>query len=184
MKNVLRRSTQRVMRALLRSLEERADAQHQRLVGKIERLEKRLDAAMARSQAEARLLASRFEDRAPRTKDQGPPLGRPRLGARVPGHAHELESPLSPQIGESIPTDGIVELATCSVCGHPAFTPVCEFNRFVLSETAPDEQAIRADYVLCHRCGVVFARRRPVGARFRFLVEHFEETIGRVSANS
>ena len=37
------------MRALLRSFEERADAQHQRLVGKIERLEKRMDAAMAKS---------------------------------------------------------------------------------------------------------------------------------------
>ena len=59
MKNVLRRSTQRVMRALLRSFEERTDAQHQRLVDKIERLEKRVDAAMAKSQSEARLLASR-----------------------------------------------------------------------------------------------------------------------------
>jgi len=57
MKNVLRRSTQRVMRALMRSFEERADAQHQRLVDKIERLEKRVDAAMAKTQAEARLLA-------------------------------------------------------------------------------------------------------------------------------
>jgi hypothetical protein len=60
------------MRALLQSFEERADAQHQRLMGKIERLEKRVDAAMAKSQAEARLLATRFEDQALRTKDQGP----------------------------------------------------------------------------------------------------------------
>ena len=45
------------MRALLSSLEARMDAQHQRLGTKIERLEKRLDAAMARGQAEARLLA-------------------------------------------------------------------------------------------------------------------------------
>jgi SAM-dependent methyltransferase len=176
MKNVLRRSTERVMRALLQSFEERADAQHQRLMGKIERLEKRVDAAMAKSQAEARLLATRFEDQALRTKDQGPR----RLGARVAQHAHELEPPSQPQTGEAIPTDSIAELAACSVCGHQTFTPVCEFNRFLLSETAPDARAIRADYALCHRCGVVFARRRPVGERFRFLVEHFEETIGRV----
>ena len=49
------------MRALLRSFEERVDGQHQQLVGKIERLEKRMDAAIAKGQAEARLLASRFE---------------------------------------------------------------------------------------------------------------------------
>ena len=164
------------MRALLQSFEERADAQHQRLMGKIERLEKRVDAAMAKSQAEARLLATRFEDRALRTKDQGPR----RLGARVAQHAHELEPPSQPQTAEAIPTDSIAELPACSVCGHRTFTPVCEFNRFLLSETAPDARAIRADYALCHRCGVVFARRRPVGERFRFLVEHFEETIGRV----
>jgi SAM-dependent methyltransferase len=180
MKNVLRRSTERVMRALLRSFEERADAQHQRLLGKIERLEKRMDSAMAKSQAEARLLASRFEDQAPSTKHQGPTSARaPRLGTRVPQHSHELAAPSQPQIGEAIPTDSIVDLVACSVCGHQVFTGVCEFNRFFLSETAPDAQAMRADYALCHRCGVVFARRRPVGERFRFLVEHFEETIGR-----
>lgn len=162
------------MRALLRSFEERADAHHQRLVGKIERLEKRLDAAMARSQAEARLLAARLDRPADPTRAR-------RLGARVPQHAHELQTPVPPHIGQAIPTESIVELAACSVCGHQTFTPVCEFNRFVLNETAPDEQAVRADYALCHRCGVVFARRRPVGARFRFLIEHFEETIGRVS---
>ena len=177
MKNLFRRSTERVVRALLRSLEERMDTQHERLAGKIERLEKRMDAAMARGQAEARLLASRFE---------GPPAsGRAqsstrRLGARIPQHANELPAPSDPQTGQAIPTDGIAELRACSVCGHNGFTPVCEFNRFLLGETAPDAEAIRADYALCHRCGVVFARRRPVGERFRFLVEHFEETIGRV----
>ena len=66
-------------------------------------------------------------------------------------------------------------LTACSVCGHGEWTPVCEFNRFLLSGSAPDDAAMRADYALCHRCGVVFARRRPVGERFRFLVEHFEE---------
>jgi hypothetical protein len=176
MKNLIRRSTERVMRALLTPLEARMDAQHQRLAGKIERLEKRMDAAMAKGQADARMLASRFEG-------QGDP-GRPRrLGARIPRHAHELEAPTEAQTTDAIPTDSILELRACSVCGTEKFTAVCEFNRFLLSETAPDAHAIRADYALCHRCGVVFARRRPVGKRFGFLVEHFEETIGRVPAD-
>jgi hypothetical protein len=163
------------MRALLKPLEERAEAQHQRLVSKIDRLEKRVDVALAKSQAEARLLASRFEGETRTGR-------RRRLGARIPHHAHELETPPEPHVGRGIPTDRIIELTACSVCEHDAFTPVCEFNRFFLSETAPDGAAMRADYALCHRCGIVFARRRPVGERFHFLIEHFEETIGRVPA--
>ena len=128
-----------------------------------------MDTAMARGQAEARLLASRAE------RESVPGRTR-RLGARIPQHAHELQPPSEPQTGQAIPTDRIVELRACSVCGHDALTGVCEFNRFLLSETAPDADAIRADYALCHRCGVVFARRRPGGERFRFLVEHFEES--------
>jgi SAM-dependent methyltransferase len=180
MKDFLRRETERLLRALLKPLEERADAQHQRLVAKIERLEKRLDAAMAKGQAEARLLASRFEGQ---TSATSPVRRRRRLGARIPQDALELDTPSEPHSGHGIPSDRIVELTACSVCGHDAFTRVCEFNRFFLSETAPDAAATRADYSLCHRCGVVFARRRALGPRFRFLVEHFEETIGRVPAD-
>jgi SAM-dependent methyltransferase len=187
MKDLLRR----VVRALLQPLEERADSQHQKLVAKIERLEKRMDAALAKGQAEARLLASRFSPPLSPGLTPAPSPGptpapspgvsaRPRLGGRIPQHAHELETASLPKTGEAIPTESISELAACSVCGHNAFTAVCEFNRFFLSETTPDAQAMRADYALCHRCGVVFARRRPIDERFRFLVEHFEETIGRV----
>ncbi len=171
------------MRALLKPLEERADTQHQRLVAKIERLEKRMDAALAKGQAEARLLASRFEE--PQAAGStGPGRGRARrLGARIPQHGHDLETPSEAHTAGGIPPDRIIELTACSVCGHDVYTPVCEFNRFFLSDTPPDAAAMRADYALCHRCGVVFARRRPVGERFRFLVEHFEETIGRVVAD-
>jgi SAM-dependent methyltransferase len=176
MKEFLRRRTERVMRALLRPLEERGEAQHERLIARIERLEKRMDAALAKGQAETRLLASRFEGEAASGRAR-------RLGARIPQQAQELAPPSEPLTGHAIPTASIIELTACSVCGHGAFTPVCEFNRFLLSEAVPDAAAMRADYALCHRCGVVFARRRPVGERFRFLVEHFEETIGRVSAD-
>ena len=65
------------------------------------------------------------------------------------------------------------------MCGHQEWTSVCEYNRFLLLPSAPDEAARRAGYSLCHRCGVVFARHRPAGARFQYLLERFEETLGR-----
>jgi SAM-dependent methyltransferase len=173
MKHFVRRVIDRVMRTLLAPLAERAESQHQQLVSRIERLEKRMEAALAKGQADARLLASRLEPKAR-------PARATRLGARIPQHSHELEAPSGPRTGEPIPS-GVIDLTSCSVCGHDSWTAVCEFNRFLLSETVPDADAMRADYAICHRCGVVFARRRPVGERFRFLVEHFEETIGRVS---
>lgn len=175
MKQLIRRVTDRVTRALLKPLSDRAESQHQQLVAKIERVEKRMEAGLAKGQAEARLLASRLDGRVA--------SGRPRrLGARIPQHSNELEAVSEPRVGPPIARDSI-ELRACSVCGHDSWTAVCEFNRFFLSETAPDTDAMRADYAICHRCGVVFARRRPIGERFRYLVEHFEETIGRVSAD-
>jgi SAM-dependent methyltransferase len=77
-----------------------------------------------------------------------------------------------------VPQD-LIELAACPVCGHSEWTTVCEYNRFLLLPSAPDEAARYAGYALCHRCGVVCARHRPVGARFRYLLERFEETLGR-----
>jgi len=43
----------------------------------------------------------------------------------------------------------------------------------------PDEDALHADYCLCHACGGVFAAKRPVGPRYRWLFEHFEDALGR-----
>jgi SAM-dependent methyltransferase len=177
----LRAAIERVTRALLKPVDDRSRAQHQQLISRLERLEKRMDSALAKGQAEARLLAARLDARSAMAGPDGPALrDRRRLGARIPQQRHEVgDAPVRPS--DSIPTD-IAELSACSVCGHTAWTPVCEFNRFLLMDTAPDDEAMRADYSLCHRCGVVFARRRPVGDRFRFLVEHFEEAIGRIPA--
>ena len=183
MKDLLRRVLHRATGALLRPLEDQARAQQRDLIARLERLEKRMDSALAKGQADARLLAARIDAGGSR-----PPR---RLGARVAIPASSVSSGTNPVDtvdkslrGDPAPTPvppDLIELGACSVCGHGEWTPVCEYNRFLLSGQAPDAAAARADYALCHRCGVVFARRRPVGARFRVLLEQFEETIGRAS---
>ena len=77
------------------------------------------------------------------------------------------------------PSGPILELATCPLCGHSERTLVSEFNRFVLMERRPDDAAALYNYCLCHGCGVTYASKRPAGERYRWLLEHFEETIGR-----
>jgi SAM-dependent methyltransferase len=106
-----------------------------------------------------------------------------RHGAILPRGRADL--PLVPAVASraDAPQD-VVDLTACAVCGHQEWTAVCEFNRFLLLPSAPDEAARRAGYSLCHRCGVVFARHRPIGARFRYLLERFEETLGREDGGS
>ena len=77
------------------------------------------------------------------------------------------------------PTESIVELIECPACGGAGRTLVCRFNRFAVSERAPDERAATYNYSLCHDCGIVYATRRPAGARYDWLFEHFEATLGR-----
>jgi 2-polyprenyl-3-methyl-5-hydroxy-6-metoxy-1,4-benzoquinol methylase len=86
-----------------------------------------------------------------------------------------LEPPAPP-----IPADTIAKLSQCPACGHDERTGVCRFNRFALSESPPDEHAGLYRYALCHRCGVVYATRRPEGPRYRWLFEHFDDTLGRI----
>jgi 2-polyprenyl-3-methyl-5-hydroxy-6-metoxy-1,4-benzoquinol methylase len=77
------------------------------------------------------------------------------------------------------PTETILDVANCSACGHRESTLVGEFNRFALLAARPDRAAACYDYRLCHRCGIAYASKRPAGARYRWLFEHFEETLGR-----
>lgn len=79
-----------------------------------------------------------------------------------------------------IPTDTIAKLRHCPACGHDERTGVCRFNRFALSGSPPDDQAGIYQYALCHGCGVVYATRRPEGPRYRWLFEHFDDTLGRI----
>jgi SAM-dependent methyltransferase len=77
------------------------------------------------------------------------------------------------------PPKPIERLAACPVCGETARTAVCHYNKMITMATVPDADAATYDYALCHRCGVVYATRRPTGARFAWLLEHFEESLGR-----
>lgn len=72
------------------------------------------------------------------------------------------------------------ELSACPMCACDTATVVCEYNRFLLAKTAPDEGAKVYNYSLCHGCGVVYAARRPVGRRYRELLTGFHENLGRV----
>ena len=80
------------------------------------------------------------------------------------------------------PPGPVLILTACPLCGESERTLVSEFNRFILLAHQPDESAAVYDYCLCHGCGVTYASKRPAGARYRWLLEHFEETLGRNAA--
>jgi SAM-dependent methyltransferase len=82
--------------------------------------------------------------------------------------------------GPACPAQPILALDRCPVCDTPESTPVGRYNKFLLQERLPDPQCAIYDYAMCHGCGVVYATLRPAGERYAWLLEHFEESIGRV----
>jgi SAM-dependent methyltransferase len=80
------------------------------------------------------------------------------------------------------PAGPILIVDRCPVCGsRDATAEVCRYNKFITYERVPDDACMRYDYALCHQCGVVYATQRPIGERYNWLFEHFEETIGRTA---
>ena len=124
--------------------------------------------------------------------------GRPAQG---PGHtlpppeAHPSSSPQPPLFqdsrsdsdrlsGTATATSGEwLEMAACPACGTTDRTIVCEWNKLILLDTAPDESSTRYDYAVCHGCGILYATRRPVGGRYRFLLDHFEDVLAKDAKN-
>lgn len=139
-----------------------------------DRLLKTLARDLAQQRAEIRLWSARSRQSNGRA-DRGRPI--PLTGADLPERADVNVGPHTE--GGSIPKDSILELSSCPICTATAFTPVCEYNRLLLLESGVDEEAPVYNYALCHDCGVVYARRRPVGARYEHLLERFEITLGR-----
>ncbi len=83
---------------------------------------------------------------------------------------------------EGCPADTILSLDRCPGCDHDERTPLFRFNRFALFNWQPDDRAATYNYALCHGCGVVYATRRPAGERYKWLMEHFEDTLGRTES--
>jgi SAM-dependent methyltransferase len=77
------------------------------------------------------------------------------------------------------PADTVLNLDSCPGCGEEGRTPLFRFNRFALFSWQPDERAATYNYAMCHGCGIVYATRRPAGPRYEWLMQHFEETLGR-----
>ena len=72
---------------------------------------------------------------------------------------------------------------SCPFCGHRERTIVVEWNKLIMLAKGPDQQSATYNYSCCHRCGVVYAARRPIGQRFLFLLEHFGEVTGKAAAD-
>lgn len=70
-------------------------------------------------------------------------------------------------------------VGSCPGCGTPDRTIVMEYNGLVLLDYMRTSDLCRYDYALCHGCGLVYASRRPEGEEFHFLLEHFDEFLGR-----
>src|SRR6266850_62369 len=80
------------------------------------------------------------------------------------------------------PAGPILIVDRCPVCGSmDATAQVCRYNKFITYERVPDDACMTYDYALCHQCGVVYATKRPIGERYDWLFDHFEETIGRAA---
>ena len=75
-------------------------------------------------------------------------------------------------------------LTMCPACGSKDRTVVCEWNKLVMLDSAPDALAGRYDYAVCHACGILYATGRPTGERYRYLVEHFEEVLDKNAARN
>ena len=83
---------------------------------------------------------------------------------------------------QSCPADTVLDVPRCPGCLDEARTPLFRFNRFALFDWQPDDRAATYNYALCHGCGVVYATRRPAGERYKWLMEHFEDTLGRMES--
>ena len=120
-----------------------------------------------------------------------------RLAAVVDGGkngSHGTVVPANPSIEgdgdatfEELPAHGTADewlaLAACPACGTVSRTIVCEWNKLILLDSAPDQQAPRYEYAVCHGCGILYATQRPVGSRYRYLVEHFEDVLDKNAKN-
>jgi hypothetical protein len=75
----------------------------------------------------------------------------------------------------------MIAVTACPACGGRDAMPVCAYNGLILIADVQASELARYDYACCHRCGLVFATRRPVGEEFEYLSRNFNEFLGRPS---
>lgn len=70
-------------------------------------------------------------------------------------------------------------LTSCPVCEGHSNEGVAEFNGLLAHAEMRETELCRYDYRLCHRCGTVFAGRRPTGGEYELLYGRFNEMLHR-----
>ncbi len=134
-------------------------------------LERRLDAVAQAQDRLRRVVAGEGLEEDDRARE---PFGGP-LPETV--EAEPESAWVDPESG--CPADRVERVPACPVGGEAGRAAVCKFNKMITMVTVPDRHAAVYDYMLCHGCGIVYASRRPAGPRFQWLLEHFEENLGR-----
>src|SRR5689334_7183148 len=140
MKEFARSALTRAGQVVLRQLERRQETLRQQVVKRLDRLDERVEQALAQAQQNAALLAA---------SRRGPARGVVTRGKALPRSADALPEPVAPVPTFALSHD-IEALTACPACGSERFTLVAEFNRFLTSGQAPDTCASRYDYSLCH----------------------------------
>ena len=102
-------------------------------------------------------------------------------GKSIPLTAAQLPQVVRADAGRAseLPRESILQLDACPFCGCRESTLVCEYNRLLVLDNGLDEAAKLYNHSLCHGCGVVYARTRPVGPRYAYIVDRFEISLGR-----
>ncbi|MFO0945998.1 MAG: methyltransferase domain-containing protein [Planctomycetota bacterium] len=75
--------------------------------------------------------------------------------------------------------DNMRTLETCPVCNHAERSLVCKYNNLILHDQHRGSDLARADYAMCHQCGLVHATRRPSSDEFRSLLVRFKDVLGK-----
>lgn len=166
-------------------------AKSEKVAAKQQRTLEALASDLTRQRVEIRLWSARSRQAHGRaeggqvialTSSELPPLdaGADNVGAdlQVGPSPDQVGLPTSAS-NSAVPKDSILELDACPVCTSAVFSPVCEYNKLLLLESGVDDEARVYNYALCHDCGVVYARRRPIGPRYAYLLDRFEVTLGR-----
>jgi SAM-dependent methyltransferase len=73
-------------------------------------------------------------------------------------------------------------LASCPGCGGAALEEICPYNDLRYLRRGDDADLARSDFVLCRRCGLMFARRRQVIEAFAEYYARFAEWESRTYA--